>query len=119
MPAPWAGQDEAPLHATLKIDLERRLGTIDPNIYGNFIEHLGRCIYGGIYDEGSPLADADGNRKDVLEGGAQARRHSIAVAGRELQLRVSLAGWNRSQGCPARALRLGVVPARIEPLRDR
>ena len=60
--------DEAPLHSTLNIDPERRLGTIDPNIYGNFIEHIGRCIYGGIYDEGSPLADADGNRKDVLDG---------------------------------------------------
>jgi alpha-N-arabinofuranosidase len=63
-----AAPDEAPLRASLNIDPERRLGTIDPNIYGNFIEHLGRCIYGGIYDEGSPLADADGNRKDVLEG---------------------------------------------------
>ena len=61
------GPSELPLPATLEIDLERRLGTIDPNIYGNFIEHLGRCIYGGIYDEGSPLADADGNRTDVLE----------------------------------------------------
>jgi alpha-N-arabinofuranosidase len=61
------GPSELPLRATLKIDLERRLGTIDPNIYGNFIEHLGRCIYGGVYDEGSPLADADGNRTDVLE----------------------------------------------------
>ena len=61
------GPSELPLPATLKIDLERRLGTIDPNIYGNFIEHLGRCIYGGMYDEGSPLADADGNRTDVLE----------------------------------------------------
>ena len=61
------------MHATLKIDLERRLGTIDPNIYGNFIEHLGRCIYGGIYDEGSPLADADGNRKDVLEAARKLR----------------------------------------------
>jgi alpha-N-arabinofuranosidase len=58
---------EPPLRAALKLGLERRLGTIDPNIYGNFIEHLGRCIYGGIYDEGSPLADADGNRQDVLE----------------------------------------------------
>ena len=64
---PQSGSGEQPLAATLKIDLEHRLGTIDPNIYGNFIEHLGRCIYGGIYDEGSPLADADGNRKDVLE----------------------------------------------------
>jgi alpha-N-arabinofuranosidase len=58
---------EKPLRASLKIDLERRLGAIDPNIYGNFIEHLGRCIYGGIYDEGSLLSDADGIRKDVLE----------------------------------------------------
>ena len=67
------GPSELPLHATLKIDLERRLGTIDPNIYGNFIEHLGRCIYGGIYDEGSPLADADGNRTDVLEAARKLR----------------------------------------------
>ena len=62
---------EPPMQATLKVDLERCLGTIDPNIYGNFIEHLGRCIYGGVYDEGSPLADADGNRKDVLEAARQ------------------------------------------------
>lgn len=53
--------------ARIKIDLERRVGKIDRNIYGNFIEHLGRCIYGGIYDEGSPLSDSDGFRKDVLE----------------------------------------------------
>ena len=38
------------------IDLARRLGTVDRRIFGQFIEHLGRCIYGGIYDEGSPLA---------------------------------------------------------------
>ncbi len=36
------------------IDLRRRIGTVDPRIFGQFIEHLGRCIYGGIYDEGSP-----------------------------------------------------------------
>ena len=64
---------EPPLKATLTVDLERRLGTIDPSIYGNFIEHLGRCIYGGVYDEGSPLADADGNRKDVLEAARRLR----------------------------------------------
>lgn len=62
-----------PLHARIEIDFERQLGTIDPNIYGNFIEHLGRCIYGGVYDEGSPLSDADGNRKDVLEAARKLR----------------------------------------------
>ena len=42
--------------ALIKVDLDRRIGRINPNIYGNFTEHLGRCIYGGIYEEGSPLA---------------------------------------------------------------
>ena len=76
----WAGgmahaqaPAEPPLAASLKIDLERRLGTIDANLYGHFIEHIGRCIYGGIYDEGSPLADTDGVRKDVLEAARKLR----------------------------------------------
>lgn len=56
-----------PATARIKIDLDRKIGTIDKNIYGNFTEHLGRCIYGGIYDEGSPLSNADGFRKDVLQ----------------------------------------------------
>ena len=38
----------------IKIDLERVVGRIDPNVYGGFAEHLGRCIYGGIYEPGSP-----------------------------------------------------------------
>ena len=44
----------------------RTLGTIDPKVFGGFVEHLGRCIYGGLYEEGSPLADERGFRKDVL-----------------------------------------------------
>jgi len=54
-------------NARVKIDIERTIGEVNQNIYGNFAEHLGRCIYGGIYDEGSSLADEDGLRKDVLE----------------------------------------------------
>src|SRR4030042_1116641 len=54
--------------ARIKIDVERTIGPIDRNLYGNFVEHLGRCVYGGIYEPGSPLADAKGFRKDVLEG---------------------------------------------------
>jgi len=53
--------------ALVKIDLERRLGAIDRKVYGMFIEHLGRCIYGGIYEPGSPLSDGKGFRRDVLE----------------------------------------------------
>jgi alpha-L-arabinofuranosidase len=49
------------------IDLARCLGTVDRRIFGQFVEHLGRCIYGGIYEEGSPLSDERGFRRDVLE----------------------------------------------------
>ena len=52
--------------ARIRIDLDRRIGEVDRRIYGNFIEHLGRCIYGGIYDEGSPLSDERGFRRDTL-----------------------------------------------------
>jgi len=53
--------------ARIKIDTDRTIGQIDKMIYGNFIEHLGRCIEGGVFQEGSPLSDANGYRKDVLE----------------------------------------------------
>lgn len=53
--------------AKIKIDVDRTIGEIDPNLYGNFVEHLGRCVYGGIYEPGSPLADENGFRKDVMQ----------------------------------------------------
>ena len=39
----------------------------DPMLYGHFLEHFHRQIYGGIFDPGSPLSDEDGFRADVLE----------------------------------------------------
>jgi alpha-N-arabinofuranosidase len=56
-----------PLRARIKVDTERVIGEIDPKIYGNFIEHLGRCIDGGVFEENSPLSDSNGFRKDVME----------------------------------------------------
>src|SRR5580704_14256350 len=53
--------------ARIKIDIDRTIGEVDPLLFGNFAEHLGRMIYGGIYEEGSPLADKDGYRTDVME----------------------------------------------------
>ena len=47
----------------IKLDPERISGNIDRNIFGGFAEHLGRCIYGGIYEPDSPLADAQGLRR--------------------------------------------------------
>lgn len=53
-------------NARIKIDIDRTIGVVDKNIYGNFVEHLGRCVYGGIYEEGSKLSDDKGFRKDVM-----------------------------------------------------
>lgn len=54
-------------HARIKLDPDRTIGTVDSLIYGNFVEHLGRHIYGGIFEPGSRLADRDGFRTDVLQ----------------------------------------------------
>src|SRR5438552_17868236 len=61
-----AAYGQAPA-ARIKIDTDRVIGEVHPNLFGNFAEHLGRMIYGGIYEEGSPLSDQDGYRKDVME----------------------------------------------------
>jgi len=57
----------------IKIDLERKIGPVDRRIYSGFLEHLGRCIYGGIYEKNSPLSDAHGFRKDVMNAARSLR----------------------------------------------
>jgi alpha-N-arabinofuranosidase len=59
--------------ARIKIDPDRRLGRVDRRIFGNFIEHLGRCIYGGVFEEGSRLSDTRGFRMDVLHAAKDLR----------------------------------------------
>lgn len=55
------------MKATFRVNPNRVAGAIDPNIYGYFAEHLGRCIYGGLYQPGSPLSNDLGFRLDVAE----------------------------------------------------
>jgi alpha-N-arabinofuranosidase len=62
-------QTGGPASAIFRVDLDSRrtLPALDRNIFGSFLEHLGRAIYEGIYDPNSKFADANGFRKDVLE----------------------------------------------------
>lgn len=53
--------------ARVYVDSRRTIGAIDPNLFGSFLEHLGRAIYEGIYDPGSRLSDANGFRTDVMK----------------------------------------------------
>lgn len=48
-------------------DSRRTIAPMDKNLFGSFLEHLGRAIYEGIYDPQSKLSDANGFRRDVLE----------------------------------------------------
>jgi alpha-L-arabinofuranosidase len=56
-----------PHKATVSLDTNRIIGQISPLLFSGFAEHMGRCIYEGIYDPGSKKADARGFRTDVLE----------------------------------------------------
>jgi alpha-N-arabinofuranosidase len=53
--------------ARVSVHRDFRISAIDGRIYSAFLEHLGRAVYGGIYEPGHPSADADGFRGDVLK----------------------------------------------------
>ncbi|MBR4080453.1 MAG: alpha-N-arabinofuranosidase, partial [Clostridia bacterium] len=62
--------------ATMIMDRDYAIGTIDKRIYGSFIEHLGRAVYGGIYEPDHPTADKNGFRRDVID---MVRRLNVPV----------------------------------------
>lgn len=54
-------------NAKLILDKDFVIGTVDKRLYGSFIEHLGRAVYGGVYEPGHPEANEEGFRKDVIK----------------------------------------------------
>ena len=55
------------MKAEINISPDKKISEIDSRIYGSFIEHLGRAVYGGIYEPSHPTADENGFREDVAE----------------------------------------------------
>ena len=55
------------MKAKITLAKEFKIADIDRRIYGSFIEHLGRAVYGGIYEPNHPTADENGFRTDVIE----------------------------------------------------
>lgn len=58
---------QSSIKARMIIDKSFRIAEVDKRIYGSFIEHLGRAVYGGIYDPSHPQADEHGYRNDVKQ----------------------------------------------------
>jgi alpha-L-arabinofuranosidase len=55
------------LNASFTVDPSFRVGAVDPRLYGSFVEHMGRCVYTGIYEPEHSTADGDGFRQDVAD----------------------------------------------------
>ena len=53
--------------AHLIVEPRFTLGAIDRRLFGSFVEHLGRCVYDGIYEPAHPTANGHGFRTDVIE----------------------------------------------------
>jgi alpha-N-arabinofuranosidase len=54
-------------HARLALDREFTVGPVPRRLFGSFVEHMGRCVYTGVFEPGHPRADEQGLRRDVLD----------------------------------------------------
>ena len=53
--------------ARIIVDSDFNISQLDRRLFGSFVEHMGRCVYTGIFEPGHPTADANGFRGDVLD----------------------------------------------------
>ena len=95
-------------NAKIILDKDYIIGRIDPRIYGSFIEHLGRAVYGGIYEPGHPMADEQGFRRDVLD---MVRKLGVPVVRYPGGNFVSGFNWEDSVGPTGRTVWDRIVPA--------
>jgi alpha-N-arabinofuranosidase len=66
---------------TVTVHTKFEIGRIDDRLFGGFIEHLGRCVYEGLYEPGSRHADNEGFRRDVLESLARLNMTAMRYPG--------------------------------------
>ena len=52
--------------ASLVLDAAYAIAPVPRRLFGTFVEHMGRCVYTGLYEPGHPRADESGLRQDVL-----------------------------------------------------
>ena len=91
--------------ARLVIDPAFTVAEVDERLFGSFVEHMGRAVYGGIYEPDHPTADDDGFRGDVLELARELGVTRRPLPGRQLRLRLRLGGRRRAARAAADAAR--------------
>jgi alpha-N-arabinofuranosidase len=91
--------------ARIVVDRDFVVSTLDRRIFGTFVEHMGRCVYGGIYEPGHPTADDNGFRRDVLDLARELGPTVVRYPGGNF-----LSGYNWEDGVGPRDQR----PARLD-----
>lgn len=98
---------------TIIADKAYKIASVDRRLFGSFIEHLGRAVYGGIYEPGHETADEDGFRQDVLELVRKLQVPVVRYPGRNF---VSNFFWEDSVGpLEKRVPRLDLAWRTLEP----
>ena len=77
------------------ISKKQTIGTADRLLYGHFLEHFHRQVYGGVFDPSSPLSDEDGFRLDVISALCRIRTPVIRWPG---GCYVSAYDWKKGVG---------------------
>jgi alpha-N-arabinofuranosidase len=93
------------LSAKIIADFDFVISPLDRRVFGAFVEHMGRCVYGGIYEPGHPTADKDGFRGDVLALARELGPTIVRYPGGNF-----LSGYNWEDGVGPREKR----PARLD-----
>src|SRR5262249_40152193 len=78
---PFLGAQTTSNQSRIFVDTRRTIAPLDPNVFGSFLEQLGRAIYEGIYDPGSKLADSTGFRQHVMDAISKLRVPMIRYPG--------------------------------------
>ena len=92
-------------NARITVDINSVIGEVDKRLYGSFIEHLGRAVYGGVYEPEHPAADENGFRTDVLDAVRELNVPVVRYPGGNF-----VSGYNWEDGTGDKSKR----PARIE-----
>jgi len=99
--------------AELILDKDFQIARVDERLFGSFIEHLGRAVYGGIYDPGNPKSDQNGFRCDVIE---KVRKLNVSVV-RYPEAILSLALIGKTQSVRVSSARSGSISPGPRPSR--
>src|SRR6201991_865215 len=96
--------------ARIILDSDFTISELDRRLFGSFVEHLGRCVYTGIFEPDHPTADKNGFRRDVLELTRELGTTIIRYPGGNF-----LSGYNWEDGVGPKHER----PPRLEPAPSR